>query len=141
MPSFSDILNAIADEKAFKLLNTIATTDYESEDLVRVVNLSRKEFYSRVSRFIDTGLVKRRGGKYSMTLFGRLVHEVEIVIEDALRSHWKLKALEEIETFSELPPGERENIIDSLVDNEFIKRIYLQAHETSPRAQVKSGTQ
>jgi hypothetical protein len=135
LSSLSEILHAIADEKALILLNTIGAKDYDSEDLVSVLNLSRKEFYSRVSRFVKAGLVRRVRGKYSLTLFGRLVKEVETIIQDALSSHWKLKVLDELEIFPELPQIECEKIIDSLVDNEFVKKIYLQTYQsqTQPR--------
>jgi predicted transcriptional regulator len=139
LSALSNILNAIADEKALTLLNTIATNNYESEELVSLLNLSRKEFYSRVSRFIKAGLVKRIRGRYSLTLFGRLVHEVETTIDDALSSHWKLKALDKLETFPELPRNEREKIINSLVDNEFIRKIYLQTYQTQPKPPVRGG--
>jgi hypothetical protein len=140
LSSLSEILHAIADEKALILLNTIGANDYESEDLVSVLNLSRKEFYSRVSRFIKAGLVRRVRGKYSLTLFGRLVKEVETIIQDALSSHWKLKVLDELEIFPELPQIECEKIIDSLVDNEFVKKVYLQTYQsqTHPRT-LKRG--
>jgi DNA-binding Lrp family transcriptional regulator len=132
LSSLSDILNAVADEKALMLLNTIATNSYESEELVQLLNLSRKEFYSRISRFIKAGLVRRISRRYSLTLFGMLVHEVKTIIEDALSSRWKFKALDELE-ISELPKYDREQIVNSLVGNEFIRKIYLQTHATHQR--------
>jgi predicted transcriptional regulator len=131
MSSLSDILNTIADEKALALLNLIATKKgYDSEQIVKFLELSRKEFYSRISRFIKVGLVKRQKGRYSITLFGRIVHEVEATIGEATSSHWKLRALDALEDSPALPEHEVKKVIDSLVDNELVRKIFLQTYTT-----------
>lgn len=113
----------MADEKALHLLNTLATREYESEAIVGILDLSRKAYYTRMARFVKLGIVKRKKGKYSLTMFGKLVHEVQTVIDVAISNCWKLKALDELETSTDMPKNERKKIIDTLIDNEMLRRM------------------
>jgi predicted transcriptional regulator len=90
--------------------------------------LTRKQYYSRMSRMIKVGLVKRKNGKYSLTSLGKVVHESGRIIEEALKEYWKLRAIDSIQTFDRtvLPHEERKKIIDTLFnDNEKIKEVIL----------------
>ena len=79
-----DILNALADYNALVLFRTIAATRDGSNILISKMNLSRKQYYSRMSRLMNAGLVKRQNGKYILTSLGKVIHEAEKSIETAL---------------------------------------------------------
>jgi predicted transcriptional regulator len=71
------------------------------------MNLSTKQYYSRISGLTDAGLIKKHKGKYSLTLLGRAVYSTQMIIGQTLTYYWKLKALEEIEMCtSGIPNGE-----------------------------------
>jgi predicted transcriptional regulator len=121
----SNILSAMADEKALLLLNTLATKEYESEAIVGIMDLSRKAYYSRMARFVKLGIVKRKKGKYSLTMFGKILHEVQTVIDIAVNNYWKLKALDELEMTADMPEDERKKIIDTLIDTKMLRRMFF----------------
>ena len=54
-----DILNALADYNALVLFRTIAATRDGSNILISKMNLSRKQYYSRMSRLMNAGLVEK----------------------------------------------------------------------------------
>ncbi|MFZ0696569.1 MAG: hypothetical protein WAM88_05455, partial [Nitrososphaeraceae archaeon] len=63
-------------------------------------------------------------GKYSLSLIGKIVYDVQINIGKALSYYWKLKAIESIEMSSpgaRLPKEELIQLINALIDNHFIK--------------------
>jgi predicted transcriptional regulator len=121
----SNILSAMADEKALLLLSTLATKEYESEAIVGIMDLSRKAYYSRMARFVKLGIVKRKKGKYSLTMFGKILNEVQTVIDIAVNNYWKLKALDELEMTADMPEDERKKIIDTLIDTKMLRRMFF----------------
>ena len=95
------------------------------------MNLTTKQYYSRVSGLLNAGLIKRHKGKYFLTLLGKVVYDCQLTIGKALTYHWKLKAIESIEMSasvkSGLPEGELAKLIDTLIDNHQIKDILMKS--------------
>ena len=73
MTTVVDVLKTIADGKSLVLFNTIAVSNCDSDLLKSKVALTRKQYYSRLSAFINAGIVKRERGKYSLTTFGKVL--------------------------------------------------------------------
>ena len=76
---------------------------------------------------MDVGLIKRNNGKYFLTLLGKVVYDTQMIIGKALTYYWKLKAIESVEMSSniEIPKEELTQLINTLIDNHFIKDILL----------------
>jgi predicted transcriptional regulator len=96
---------------------------------LRQINLSTKQYYSRISGLISAGLIKKQNGKYSLTFLGRIVYDSQLTIGKSLEYYWKLKAIESIEesTSVALPEGELTQLIDALIDNGHIKSILIKS--------------
>jgi predicted transcriptional regulator len=117
------ILASISDKQSLELFRYIAVTNGNSENLRTKINLTRKQYYSRLSRMTKAGLVKRKNGKHYLTAFGKVVNDAQTTIEKAVNSYWKLKAVDSLELSDELPKDERVKLIDNLLDNKDIKEI------------------
>ena len=129
MVSVVEILEAISDVKSLKLFNTIATKGGSSEDLSVQLKLSRKEYYSRMSRLMKTGIVKRKNGKHFLTAFGKVIYDAQVTIKKAVESYWKLKAIDSIDLSDEITVKERDKLIQTLLDDVEIREI-LSKHAT-----------
>ena len=125
MISIVDILKSISDDKGLILFNTIALANGESEIQIRKMGLTSKQFYSRISKLTKADLIKRKYGRYSLTVLGRVVYEAHTTIGKALMYYWKLKAIELIETSPsiKLPKDDLAKLVDTLIDNQQIKDI------------------
>jgi len=123
MVSVVEILEAISDVKSLKLFNTIATKGGNSEDLSVQLKLSRKEYYSRMSRLMKTGMVKRKNGKHFLTAFGKIVYDAQVTVKKAVESYWKLKAIDSIDLSDEITVKERDKLIQTLLDDVEIREI------------------
>jgi len=119
------ILKTIADDKSLELFKNIAHGTINSEDLKNKTKLTRKQYYSRLSRMTKTGLVRKKSGKYLLTTFGKIVYDAQTTVETAITSYWKLKAIDSLETANELPKEEQQKLIDALLDNQEIKGILV----------------
>ena len=123
-PSVADVLKKISDDKTLTLFNSIAVSNGDTYIHLREMSLTPKRYYSRLSGLMAAGLIRRKNGKYSLTLIGKIVYDVQINIGKALSYYWKLKAIESIEMSSSgarLPKEELTQLIETLIDNHFIK--------------------
>ena len=122
-----DILNAISDDKSLLLFNTIAITNGETEIQVRKMGLTLKQFYSRMAKLTKADLIRRRNGRYSLTLLGKIVYEAHVTIGKALNYYWKLETLDSIQTSisTGLPKEEISKLVDTLIDDYQIKDILM----------------
>jgi hypothetical protein len=121
----ADILESISDEKALALFKTIALAKPDSEILITKTQLSRKQYYSRMSVLMRSGLVKRNKGRYALTVFGKVIYDIEITIEIALENLWKLRAVDLVQVEEALSKEEQTRILDTLIDSAKIKDVLL----------------
>lgn len=121
----TDILESISDEKALGLFKTIALTKPDSDILITKTQLSRKQYYSRMSVLMRSGLVKRNKGRYALTAFGKVIYDIEITIEIALENLWKLRAVDLVQVEEALSKEEQTRILDTLIDSAKIKDVLL----------------
>ena len=119
----ASILRTIADDKSLELFTTVALETIDSKNLKNKTKLTRKQYYSRLSRMTRAGLVRRKNGKYILTTFGRIVYESKVTLETALTNYWKLKAIDSVEISNELPKEEQQKLIETLLDNEDLREI------------------
>jgi hypothetical protein len=132
--SAADVLRCICDERALSIFKAIALSQKNDTDiLITKLALTRKQYYSSIEKLVNADLVKRIGGKYRLTSFGKVISsaqlKVETEIETAIKHYWELKAVDSITLKSgeakELPLEERQRIIDNLIDNQEIKYILV----------------
>jgi hypothetical protein len=100
IPLITDILKKISDDKTLTLFNSIAVSDSYMYIPLKEMNLTTKQYYSRISGLLNIGLIKRHKGGYSITHLGKVVYDAQITIGRAVTYYWKLKAIESIEKSS-----------------------------------------
>jgi predicted transcriptional regulator len=126
MVSKISLLFAISDKKSSNIFKSIASARSNTDILITQLKLTRKQYYSRMSRLIQAGLVKRQKGRYLLTAFGKVIYSaqmnLEAKIENALTNYWKLKAIDSLEMPSR---EETEKVISALIDNEEIKSVLM----------------
>jgi predicted transcriptional regulator with HTH domain len=118
----------IADDKTLTLFNLIALSKKRRLKHLSEVNLTTKQYYSRISGLLNAGLIKRQKGEYSLTILGRVVYDTNMTIGQALTYYWKLKSIESIQISAadkRLPAAELSKIIDTLIDNYKIRDILV----------------
>lgn len=119
-----DILDAISDARALAVYKTIASEKANSNLLITKMQLTRKQYYSRISRLIKIGLVKKENGRYTLTSFGKVIYDIQITIEIALENFWKLKAIDSLQAAdSTLSREEQTKVLDVLIQNDKIKEV------------------
>ena len=133
------VLKTIADDKSLELFSIVALEKIDSRDLKSKMKVTRKQYYSRLSRMTKAGLVRRKNGRYILTTFGKIVFESKVTIENALTNYWKLKAIDSLETSNEVPKEEQQKLIETLLDNEEIRGILVKASSAEASIRAISG--
>jgi hypothetical protein len=104
--TLSPVLSAVSDNKSLSLFYTIAVANRSdatadgppplqqqqpsAEILISRMNLTRKQYYSRIKRLLEAGLIRRKGVRFVLTSLGRIVYETHKTIGFAIHNRWKL---------------------------------------------------
>jgi hypothetical protein len=141
--SIADIFKKTSDDKALTLFNSIAISDGDKYISLKEMNLTTKQYYSRIAGLTSAGLIKRHKGKYFLTMLGKVVYESQMIIGKTLAYYWKLKAIESIETSatSGILNEEIIQLINTLIDNHQIKDILMNSPSNSSESERDSKTQ
>ena len=86
-PSTIQVLDAIRDTKSLNLFNALIIGDSKAFDIMLKLSISRKEFYSRISKLLRVGMIKCDYGKYSITAFGSVIHEIQLILNAAVENY------------------------------------------------------
>ena len=46
-------------------------------------------------------MIKREDGKYILTLFGKVIHEVQLILLELIKSHWHPEAVDSLDSMKE----------------------------------------
>jgi DNA-binding HxlR family transcriptional regulator len=126
--SLTEVIRLISDDKSLLIFKTIFLASGDSsQDLRSQLKLTKKQYYSRISRLTKAGLVNRIKGRYFVTAFGTVIYDVQRLLGGALKDYWKLKAIDSlgITNDDKVPKEERMKIIDLMIGNPQIKEILL----------------
>ena len=122
----TDLMKLLSDDKSVLIFNTIVLAGGGSSETLRTqLEISRKQYYSRISRLTKAGLVNRQKGRYFVTAFGKVIYDAQRLLGSAVKNYWKLKALDSLVANDKVPKEERSKIIDLMISNPQIKEILL----------------
>lgn len=130
---------AVSREQVFSLL-----ADRHSANILRasfsgmrasstnyIGNLSKKQFYVRLKRLCDTGLIEKRGSFYRTTTFGSLIFNSQVkTMEETISSYWQLKSIDVLRARTDFPSEEKETIVNEILGTTELKSILNSTHLT-----------
>ena len=124
-PEVSAIFRALSDDKSLTLFNTVALSPGNSNLLTRNLNLTKKQYYSKIEQLSKQGLVARKDGKYYLTTMGKIIYELQNVVGIAVNDYWKLKAIDSLRIQDRLSEDQVAKLIETLVENQGLRDIIL----------------
>jgi|ERR671918_2931635 predicted transcriptional regulator len=118
--SLADVLSSISDDKSLSIFQLISDVKSNGEIILKKLDLSTKQYYSRISAMMATDLIKRQRGRYYLTPFGKVIYCCIMIAKNALNNYYKLKAVESTEG-SDFSNEEFSKLVDALIENQQIK--------------------
>ena len=117
----ADILKSISDDKSLSIFQLIGDADSNNGEIsLKKLGLSRKQYYSRISTMMETGLIKRQSGRYCLTAFGKVIYCCITIVKNALGNYYNLKAIEAVEG-NGFSNEEFSKLVDTLIHNQEVK--------------------
>jgi hypothetical protein len=75
------------------------------------------------SMIAERGLIRRKSGKYSLTSFGRVIHDYKLKIENAVAEYYSLKAVDSFNDSREINSVQKKKLIETTVRDNTIKAL------------------
>ena len=91
--------------------------------------ISKKQFYARLKRLREIGVIEKRNSVYKTTTFGSLIYNGQIkALEDIIANYWNLKAVDVLKSRQDFPLNEKEKLIEEMIQNSSLKSIVNGTH-------------
>ncbi|HXV45686.1 MAG TPA: hypothetical protein VD736_03335 [Nitrososphaera sp.] len=124
-PKVTAVLEAISDDAALELFRLVALTNGSSNTIRSNMNITRKQYYSRLFKLVQYGLIKRNDNQYFLTTLGQVMYDAQATIEKALQNYWKIKAIDSFDINRNLPVEDRRRLIETLIKDQELKSILV----------------
>ena len=118
-----DVLETISDQTAMDIITAISNGVTKSDNLMQILDLTHKQYYSRSSRLLDIGIINRNDGGVILTSFGRLIYNAQVKIAIAFSHSSELRMIDAMKSHSGMSEDQQKTIIDKLIDNPDIKNM------------------
>jgi predicted transcriptional regulator len=125
--SVETVFSALSDNKSLSLFNIIAIMSSHASDgqptgeiLISRMNLTRRQYYTRINQLRDAGLITRKSTKFVLTSLGSVVYETHKAIGVAIQNRWRLQAIDSLENAlitHGMPTEERHKLVNVLLGN------------------------
>jgi hypothetical protein len=125
VPDSFELFSLLSDRGSVNLLKA-AYTGLKTNSANFVGNLTKRQFYTRLRRLCDIGLIEKRDvvgtgrskSMYRTTSLGSIIYNGHIeTMEQALSNYWELKAIDILKTNPNFPPVQKDAIINQLVQS------------------------
>ena len=123
----SEIFKCISDDKSLTLFNSVAHMHEKSELLISKLGMTRKQFYARMERLSQQGLITRKGGQHHLTTMGKIIYHLQNTIGKAAEiNRWKLSTIDTLVSEASIPTNELHTMVDKLIENDELRALVHQ---------------
>ena len=124
----AQIFSILADRHSLNIMK-LAYSGFKASSMAYVGNISKKQFYVRLKRLRDAGLIEKRNSIYRTSTFGSLVYNGHVkTLEEILGNFWHLKAVDVLKARADFPLQQKEKVIDEILQNSSLKSIVNATH-------------
>ncbi len=124
----TQIFSILSDRHTLNILK-MAYSGFKASSTSYTGNLSKKQFYTRLKRLRDVGLIEKTGMTYKTTTFGSLVCNGHVkTLEEILGNFWNLKAIDILKSRKDFPLHQKESVIDEIIRSSNLRSIVNSTH-------------
>ena len=117
------VLEVLSDRTSVDIFNAIAENVTTSDNIIQLLDISAKQFYTRHSDLLKTGLIRRRNNVLIVTSFGRLIYHSLLIIATACRHSSELMMVDAVKSTGAIPDNEQKDLIDKLIRDPSIQKL------------------
>ena len=117
------VLKVISDQITIDIVTAISNNVTNSDNIMQILDLTRKQYSSRCSRLSNIGLVSKKNDEMILTSFGRIVYNAQLKIANAFSHSSQLRMVDAIKSHSGMSEDQQKIIIDRLLDDSQLKTL------------------
>lgn len=125
-PQVKELFDVISDNISISILRLVSGQGEQPspKEIMEKMKISRKKYYSRISKLKSVGLLKvNKGNTIQPSVLGSVVFNVITTLDNASNVYMKLRAIDAVELSRVQTKKELDKLIDSLIEDETIKSI------------------
>ena len=84
----------------------------------------KKQYYVRLKRLVDLGLIEKHQSLYKLTSFGSIVYENHLkTLNKIVPNYWQIKSIDVLKSRDDFPPEQKEKIMNEYIETTGLKSI------------------
>ena len=98
---------------------------------------TKKQYYVRLKRLVDMGLIEKHQSIYKLTSFGSIVYENHLkTMDKIIPNYWQIKSIDVLKSRHDFPPEQKEKIMNEYIETTNMNEV-LNATQLSSFSVVK----
>ena len=97
------VLDVFSDRISFDIMNAISENVTSPNNIRDLLGITRKQYYTRNSRLLKKGLIKRKDTELTLTSFGQLIYQALLKIAIAQRHSLELRTIDAVKSTARIP--------------------------------------
>jgi hypothetical protein len=130
-----DVFALLGDKQSVEIL--IASAAGLQSTSNGIGNQTKKQYYVRLKRLVDFGLIEKHQSIYKLTSFGSIVYENHLkTMDKIIPNYWQIKSIDVLKSRGDFPPEQKEKIMNEYIETTNMKGV-LNATQLSSFSVVK----
>ena len=124
-----DIFAILGDKQSVEILAAASTGFLSSNG---IPNQTKKQYYVRLKRLVDIGLIEKLHRTYKLTSFGSIVYENHVkTMDKIIPNYWQIKSFDILKNRNDFPVEQKEKIINEYIETTGLKDVINTTHLSS----------
>ena len=117
-----DVFAILADKQSVEILSASFAGLHSTSN--GIGNQTKKQYYIRLKRLVDMGLVEKQQSIYKLTTFGLTVHENNLkTMDKILPNYWQMKSIDVLKSRDDFPAEQKEKIMNEYIETSGLKGV------------------
>ena len=130
-----DVFALLGDKQSVEIL--IASSAGLQSTSNGIGSQTKKQYYVRLKRLVDMGLIEKHQSIYKLTSFGSIVYENHLkTMDKIIPNYWQIKSIDVLKSRHDFPPEQKEKIMNEYIETTNMNEV-LNATQLSSFSVVK----
>jgi hypothetical protein len=125
-----DVFTIVGDKQSVEIIRAASTGLRSSSN--GVGGQTKKQYYVRLKRLVDMGLIEKNKSLYKLTSFGAIVFENHVkAMDKIIPNYWQIKSFDILKSRSDFPLEQKEKIVNEYIETTGLKDVINRTHLSS----------
>ena len=117
-----DVFAILGDSQSAEILDAGSVGLQSSSN--GIGNQTKKQYYVRLKRLVDIGLIEKRQSIYKLTSFGSIVYENHLkTMDKIIPNYWQIKSFDILKSRNDFPVEQKEKIFNDYIETTGLKGV------------------